>query len=347
MKTWDPYITVRAVRPVVAALEALGHDVQAILAENPIFRSVIKDPEGRIPHGAMMLLWDRARAVTGDNHLGIHLAEAAPIRSFEVHAYALLSSPTLREAYQRACRYQRLIHEVTDLTMEEDKHEGVLRHALPGGRVVPRHPAEFLATLWIRFGRLVTGNDWAPSLMCFAHNAPEDTTEHSRVFRAPVRFLSGRTAMHIPTEILNAQNPRSDVGLVGVLDHYAEELLKQIPCQITLSDRVRVRLLEELRGGSPTSQVIARALRMSVRTLDRGLQREGTGFREVLNQLRREQAATLLANPRVSIAEVGFLLGFAELSSFYRAFKKWTGKTPADLRAEALSGTKSAPQRDL
>lgn len=51
--------------------------------------------------------------VTRDDHLGIHLAEAVPIQSFEVHSYALLSSSTLREAYRRACRYQCLIHEAT------------------------------------------------------------------------------------------------------------------------------------------------------------------------------------------------------------------------------------------
>ena len=67
---------------------------------------------------------------------------------------------------------QRLIHEVTDLTLEENADEGILRHALPDGRSVPRHPAEFLATLWIRFGRLITGDNWAPSLVCFAHEKP-------------------------------------------------------------------------------------------------------------------------------------------------------------------------------
>ncbi len=344
MKTWDPYITVRAVQPVVAALEALGHEVHVLLAESAIHRTVLDDADGRVPHSAMMVLWDRAQAVTGDDHLGIHLAEVAPIRSFEVHAYALLSSPTLRDAYRRACRYQRLIHEVTDLTFAEEADEGILRHALPGGRPVPRHPAEFLVTLWIRFGRLVTGDDWAPRLVCLAHEAPADPTEHARVFQAPVRFSSGRTAIHVPNHILDAQNPNADEGLVRVLDHYAEGLLKQMPAQATLSERVRSRLLDDLKDGVPLAKEVARALHMSLRTLHRGLQHEGTSFRELLRQLRQEHAAQLLANPRISIAEVGFLLGFSELSSFYRAFKRWTGKTPADFRADVLSGARPASE---
>ncbi|MFQ5638359.1 MAG: AraC family transcriptional regulator [bacterium] len=345
MKNWEPYITVRAVQPVIAALETLGHKVDAFLAEAGISRAVLQDADGRVPHRAMMLLWQHARAATGDDCLGIHLAEAAPIRSFEVHSYALLSSPTLRDAYHRACRYQRLIHETTDLALEDSSREGVLRHSLPGGRAVPRHPAEFLATLWVRFGRLVTGNDWAPALVCFAHVAPKDTSEHARVFRAPVQFSTGRTAMHIPNRMLDLSNPLADANLLGLLDKYADGLLAKVPRQATLAERVRVWLSEELSGGAPSVSSAARALHISARTLHRSLQSEGTSFRELLDQLRQERATVLLANPHCSVAEVGFLLGFAELSSFSRAFKRWTGKAPAAFRAEALRASGSDPDR--
>ncbi|MFQ5650877.1 MAG: AraC family transcriptional regulator [bacterium] len=346
MKNWEPYITVRAVQPVIAALETLGHKVEAFLAEAGVARAVLHDADGRVPHRAMMLLWQHACAVTGDDCLGIHLAEAAPIRAFEVHSYALLSSPTLRDAYQRACRYQRLIHDATDLTLEEGASEGVLQHSLPGGRPVPRHPAEFLATLWVRFGRLVTGDAWAPALVCFAHAAPKDTSEHARVFRAPVQFSTGRTAMHIPNRILDLPNPRPDANLLGLLDKYADGLLEKFPRQPTLAERVRAWLSEELSGGTPSVSAAARALHSSVRTLHRGLQSEGTSFRELLDQLRQERATVLLANPRCSVAEVGFLLGFAEISSFSRAFKRWTGKAPAEFRTDAFGVAANKTDQD-
>src|SRR5215208_1577525 len=99
MTAWEPHIAARAVQPVVAALAALGHPADVILAEARISRRALEDPDGRVPQRVMGALWERALAVTGDDCLGIHLAEAAPVGSFEVHAYALLSSPTLREAY--------------------------------------------------------------------------------------------------------------------------------------------------------------------------------------------------------------------------------------------------------
>ena len=329
---WEPHLTVRAVKPVVDALGILGHPVETILADASIARSVLADPDGEVSHRAMMLLWERASAVSGDDHLGIHLAEAAPIASFEVHAYALLSSPTLREAYRRGCRFQRLIHEATRLTFDEEGEEGILSHALASGSPVPRHPAEFLVTVWVRLGRLVTGDLWSPSQVCFAHDEPADAREHARVFGANVQFRTGRTALHIPASVLDRVNPRADPGLVQVLDRYAGALLAQKPLRTTFSGRVQAWLAEAHGGGAPTAAEAAKALFVSVRTLHRSLQEEGTTFRELLDHLRREQSMTLLARRDCSIAEVAFLLGFSELSSFYRAFRRWTGQTPAEFR---------------
>ncbi len=137
---WEPFITVRAVSPVVAAFESLGYSPDELLASCGIPRSVLTDADGKIPHRAMMQFWQEALAATGDDHLGIHLAEAAPIDAFGVHAYAAMSSPTLGEAYRRTCRYQRLIHEVSDLQLNMEDGEGVLSHALPGGQPIPASP---------------------------------------------------------------------------------------------------------------------------------------------------------------------------------------------------------------
>jgi AraC-like DNA-binding protein len=73
---------------------------------------------------------------------------------------------------------------------------------------------------------------------------------------------------------------------------------------------------------------------MSVRTLTRLLAAEGTTYRELLETLRRDLAGRYLAGDALSVSEISFLLGFAELSSFHRAFKRWTGRTPAEFRQQ-------------
>ena len=337
MATWDPTVTVRALQPVVSALDTLGHDTASLLAAATIPAEVLTNPDGRIAHRSMMTFWERAVMMTGDDQLGLHLAEAAPLDSFEIHAYAMLSSSTLRDAYHRACRYQRLIHEATHLELEIQSSEGILRHYLPGGRSVPHQPAEFLAALWIRFGRLVTDTHWNPSRVDFAHDAPRDVGEHERIFQAPVQFRMGCTAMHIPSTVLNTPNPHSNQGLLSVLDRYAELLVNHAPKLDTVSDRVRSQLLNDLQGGVLTAEAVATSLRLSVRSLHRALKKEGTSFQTLVDQLRHEHALKYLANPRINIAEIAFLLGFAEVSSFHKAFSRWTGETPATVRAKLLN----------
>ena len=92
--------------------------------------------------------------------------------------------------------------------------------------------------------------------------------------------------------------------------------------------------LDDGDDGEVQASRVATRLKMSTRTLHRGLAAEDTSFGEILSALRQERAARHLAEDRVSIAEVAFLLGFSELTSFHRAFKRWTGRTPAEFRRE-------------
>jgi AraC-like DNA-binding protein len=336
MKTLEPNITVRALQPVCAGLTALGHDVAAMLALARIQPSILDDSDGRIPHSSMISFWNIAGEETGDQDIGIHVAEAAPTDAFSVHAYAVLSSPNLREAYRRSCRYQRLIHEATNLELDEGAGEAVLRHSLPGGRCVPRQPAEFLMAIYLRFGRLVVGREWSPTLVCFDHDAPADTSEHSRVFAATVRFSSGVTSLHVVNEILDEPAAKGDPALLAIMDSYAAGLLEKAPGGPALSERIRTLLQQGLQDGVPTAEEAAAQLNMSVRSLHRGLKAEGSSYRGIADQLRHEQASSMLADPRYSTTEVGYLLGFSEISSFHRAFKRWAGVTPAEFRSDIL-----------
>jgi AraC-like DNA-binding protein len=336
--TNDAHITVRAIRPFAAAFDAIGQDARHLLRACGLDDNLLDADDGLVSHQAMMRMWEQARVWTGDQQIGIHLAEAAPLKSFGLHAHAMLASRDLREAFGRACRYQRLIHETTSLTLHEGADEAVLEHGLPGGKPVPRQSAEFLATLWFRFGRLIAGRQWAPRLLCFAHDSPEDVSEHRRVFNCPIVFTSGRTAVHIPNAVLGSLNNRADSALAEVLDQYAGLLIEQLPETRTLCGKLRTWMLDRLASGEPTAAQAASDLAMSVRSMHRGLRDEGTSFRGLLGQLRRQQATRLLADPRISVAEVAYLLGFAELSSFYRAFRRWTGRTPAAFRAAAATG---------
>ena len=89
-------------------------------------------------------------------------------------------------------------------------------------------------------------------------------------------------------------------------------------------------MIDELPEREPGMAAVAGKLHMSPRSLQRRLHSEGTSFAELLSELRRDLALRYLRDQRIAIAEVGFLLGFLDVSAFHRAFKRWTGSTPAE-----------------
>src|SRR4030095_3577397 len=95
------------------------------------------------------------------------------------------------------------------------------------------------------------------------------------------------------------------------------------------------------QAGTVTALGVAARLKVSVRTLHRSLADEGTSYRRLLDQLRLDLAERHLADDRMSVGEVAFLLGFSELSAFHRAFKRWTGRSPVTFRAEARLHSRS------
>ena len=337
MPTPEPYLTSRAVRPLASGLEVLGHDPAPLLASAGIDGATLRDPDARVPWSAVLTLIAHAVDVTGDANLGLHIAERAEPGSLDVHFYAMLSSPTLGEAYERLCRYQRLIHETTRVELNVEGERATLRHVMPGGMAAPRQSAEFLVATWVRGGRLATGTDWAPAEVRFGHPAPPDPSHHHRFFGTPVIFGTGENALVLPAALLDAPCLRADKALLAVLDRYAGDRIERAPRTTSFADRARAALLEDLRGGEPSAERLAGRLKTSVRTLNRTLAAENLTYRKLLDHLRQELACRHLADDRVSIAEAAFLLGFSELSAFYRAFKRWTGQTPANFRASQLA----------
>jgi len=327
-----PSLTARAFLPVISGLRALGHDPGPLLAASGVDAALLEDPDALLPMTAGIDLFARAEETTGDACIGLHVAEHADLRSIDVHFYAMLASATLRDAYERLSRYQRLIADTSRVEFVTSAAGGVLRHALPGGLAVPRQSAEFIVAAWLRTGRFAAGSDWAPDEVRFAHHAPADVREHARFFRAPVRFASGENALVIPHGVLNLPCQGADPVLASLVDRHAEDRIRSHPASPSVVDRVR-SVLEELFGdGEPSAAAVAARLKMSLRTLNRSLADEGTTYRKLLDQLRHELAAHHLANARTSTAEVAFRLGFSDLSAFHRAFKRWTGRTPAEFR---------------
>lgn len=188
----------------MSGLRECGYDVTPILAAVGIDDAALDNPDGWVSTSVAMTLLNHAVEQTGDTNLGLHLAERAELGSFDVHFYAMASSSTLGTAYERLCRYQRLIHETSRVELEIENDRAKLRHSFVGGAAAPRQTAEFLLTAWVRAGRIITGVEWKPYEVHFAHAAPADASEQARFFRVDVHFGMRENALILPAALLES-----------------------------------------------------------------------------------------------------------------------------------------------
>jgi AraC-like DNA-binding protein len=327
----DTILTVSS-RALLLACERLGIDTARILEAAGVTREVVDDPDARLAVHQAKTLWAVAYEVSGDPELALHAAEALPFGAYKVVDYLAAAAPSVGEALQSISRYFPLINTAVELPIETD---GDRRHLCVRGAdpaVLTRAYVEYtLAAVYLRT-RDATGTGFALDGVDIAFPAPASTAEHARIFGCPVRFSAADNRMTLSRAAWETATERADRSLFQVLDDHAELLLQRLPDSVGLLSEVCAAISAELRGGDPALEHVASKLAMSERTLQRRLQDLGASYSDLLDEMRRAAATVYLADRDLSLGEVGYLLGFAEQSSFTRAFRRWTGQTPTEYR---------------
>src|SRR5690606_4145779 len=136
------------------------------------------------------------------------------------------------------------------------------------------------------------------------------------------------TSIEYRSSDLDARLGGGNVELARHNDEVVARYLARIEREPGTS-RLRSWLIDKLSAGEPSQQAAAKAMGMSLRNLQRRLAEDGTTYREVLSETRRELACSYLEEGRLSVTEIAFLLGFSDTSAFSRAFRRWTGEAPS------------------
>lgn len=321
---------------IVHVAAARGADPAAMRAATGFDPARGLDPDARISLAEETLIWEAAARLTGDDALGLHAAEMLRPGAFDVLDYAVRTAPTLRASVERLARYNRLVHDVAVFSIRDRGEVMRIEHGFRvAGPSQCRQSAEFTVASLVVIGTQLLGEPLRPRAVEFRHGpsaSPETAAEHRRLFGVAPRFSMPSNALELDRAI--SQRPLVvDAALSRLIERHAESLLAALPPPTaSTADRVRRALTVALGEGSVTLGRVAAQLRMSERSLQRKLADEGESFDAIVDALRRDLALRYLADPKIGVAEVAYLLGYSEPSPFHRAFKRWTGRTPADAR---------------
>ncbi len=324
------------VRRVFQAAEHLGADPVKLRDDVGIEASALDELDRRVPPAQLRALWDEAAVRTGEESFGLRLAELTrPFPPDHVLGYAVMTSATLGDAYRRVVRYVRLVDGSLSVSLDL---EGDRAHVRLGVHPVDgpgRHGVEYALGMLYEPGRRTMGEAFVVREARFEHGAPRSTEIHERVFGATVRFDQPRTELVFEAALLSTPLMSADPALCAILERHMMGLIEDVPAATEegFAARVRQAVVASLRDGTPTAQSIAKGLGCSARTMHRRLAEEGAGaFQELLDEVRRDAAVRHLREGRIEISGIAFVLGFSEVSAFYRAFKRWTGRTPVEYR---------------
>lgn len=320
-------------RALLDACGRLGLDTDQMLVSAGVDRAALQDPDGRIPIEQVDALWRKAYELSKDPDLALHAIEILPFGAYRVIDFLAWNAPTVGAALAKVSDYFPLINSVVRLPFSVgDRHVTFAVEAPSNPAVITRPYAEYtLAAVFLRT-RFNTPEPYRLTRVEFSHAKPANISEHERIFACPVTFGADTCQMVIARDVWDAPRTGSDATLFSVLDTHAKMLLDQMPSDTSIVGRVREAIGAELRGGDPRLEPVARRLAMSPRTLQRRLGEHGVLFNDVLDTMRFGVAKSYLAQRDIAGTEVAYLLGFAEQSSFNRAFKRWSGQTPTEYR---------------
>jgi AraC-like DNA-binding protein len=323
-------------RALVGACARLGVDTETLLRVVGIARERLDDPDARLENREAGALWQKAYELSGDPVLSLHAAEACPIGAYKVIDYMGANARTVGEAFRYAARYFKLINTAVSLPIDETGDPIAFDvEGESGPASVSRPYAEYCLAVFVLHVRAVTGVPFPVQRVTFTHRHPPDVREHERVFGCPVRFEAERNRLFLSRAAWDTPTTGAHPGVLGVLAEHADVLLTRLPRGPELIERTRRAIGARLRGGDPSLTSVARELGMSERSLQRRLRELGSSYNALADEVREATARLYLEQPDIALAEVGYLLGFADQSAFNHAFKRWTGRTPTEARAHA------------
>ncbi|WP_416426195.1 AraC family transcriptional regulator [Pseudomonas sp. App30] len=321
---------------IVKALELEGLDCRALFAQLGLDYGALDDPDARFTQDSMTRLWTLAVELSGNPAIGLNMARVVRPASFHVVGYALMSSRTLAEGFERLVRYQRIIAESADVSFKLLPEGYGLIVTVHGDHLPPtRQSAEASLACALSLCGWLCGRVLQPRKVLIQGSQPHDLAPYQQAFHAPLVFGAPYDALIFERTDMEEPLATANEAMAALHDRFAGEYLARFS-ESRVTHQARQVLCRLLPQGEPKREAVAQVLHLSQRTLQRRLQDEGTSFQALLDDTRRELAEQYLAQPHMTLLEAAYLLGFADPSNFFRAFRRWFDTTPGEYRARLL-----------
>lgn len=309
---------------------------EPLLEEVGIPRTALTDPDSEISLAKHCKLMELAAERSGDDCFGLHMGSRVHPHDMGALGYAIMNSPTLHEALQNFARYLHVYARGCDMALETENRIARFTYSysiVEPSAVERRQEAECTLALVKSVVDTVLDMDWHPNEVRFEHPQPDKDTEHRRIFGAPVYFGQPINCLVFDKRLLEHKVIHAESRLYTVLQEHLRQALASQAEEDDLVAKVGNLIAKSLSNGIPSADDVASQLCMTKRTLQRRLSDRGVLYNQYADKIRRQMACQYVEKTKLPLTEIAFLLGYAHVSAFSRAFRRWTGETPIECRA--------------
>jgi AraC-like DNA-binding protein len=328
------YVSAKALSGYIVSVESLGVDPTPIIESFGLKQSMLTNPQDRdvIALDKLLALVNSTADITGCGYFGALLGTNQDLSSLGDIGQLVKLSSSIESALQVLVRYLHLYWQNAAILHIEIIGETCFLHLENRSNKDMRHFVEATLVAVFRMLKLLSGGSFKIQGVQFCHSAPSDTRIYKKMFKVPVRFDQEKSLLVFPSRYLKVEIPSSDAALNSILRRYLENLDKSHSNDIV--SRVNELIDRSLPSNQCSADAVAAILSMHRRSMHRMLKERGTSFRDLLEQHRRNRSEQLLKYSELRVTAIANNLGYADLSAFNHAFKKWYGIAPTGYRKQ-------------
>ncbi|HDS1735804.1 AraC family transcriptional regulator [Pseudomonas sp. BP8] len=329
-------LAVGFVQPLADALRQLGHDPLPLLRRYGLDDERLGEACARLSIPRYMHLGHAAIELCDDPSLGLRMGSLSRLAQAGLAGVTAAQAPTLGEAARTLLRFEPLYaanYRGQSLFIEDAQGAWLRFYSISPYNAYNRFVVDSLLAGWLaQLGHLAAQPIQAERIE-IEFDAPVYAAQYQPLCSTAVQFAASSNQLRLNRATLDLPNPQHCPSTWKHLLQLCEAELAQRTRVRSLGERITHLLGPLLNGGrEPDLEEVARHLQLPTWTLRRKLAEEGTRFRSLLNDTRRDLAETYIRDTELAFGEIAYLLGFASAEAFQRAFKRWTGLTPGEFR---------------
>jgi AraC-like DNA-binding protein len=334
--TKEPTVGLASARAIIDYFQHLNMSPAQLADELNVDEALLTEEDQRLPLSIYQKIWELAVTKSQKPELGLCIAQQESYEDLGLVAHVVLNSKTIGEGMKQYIRLFSVVNEAIELEFEESPKQAQLKFIYKNSDYYNVSDMERTLAIAVNRTAKATGIDTMVYAVHFQHSKPAYAEKYKELFNCKVLFDQPYCEVVFDLKLLHLKPKRRNPHMRMAMLNYANQTMSRL-FKRSISHKVKRLIEKNICDGSFDAEMVSNQLNMSRQTMYRKLKNDGASYSELVDQVRQDKAFFLLKQSQLPLTVIAYDLGFSELSAFTRAFKRWTGKNPAEYRKQLLA----------